>query len=139
VGEPLTKDNLRAHIQAVRARVAPTTVVTQLRSLSHAIRVMDPDADRSLLKHAISRLTATAAPVRNKAEKMVAPQVLPDLGLKFMANWQGRDAHDPRLNAMDYRDGLMIAFLVLCPIHRANLAQMRIGQHLVLAGDQWRV
>ena len=43
-----------------------------------------------------------------------------------------RDAHDPRLNAMDYRDGLMIAFLSLCPIRLENLAAIQINKHLYL-------
>ena len=33
---------------------------------------------------------------------------------------------------MDYRDGLMIAFLALVPGSAENLAQMLIGQHLTL-------
>lgn len=56
-----------------------------------------------------------------------------------MADWRNRKAHDPRLNAMDYRDGLMIAFLALCPIRLGNLAQMRLGQHLVLENGLPRV
>ena len=139
VGGRLTEENLRDYIKSRRARVASTTVVSQLRGLSQAIRAMDPEADRFLIKRAISQLTATATPVRNKTTAMVAPQVLLALCLKLMMNWQERDAHDPRLNAMDYRDGLMIAFLVFCPIRLANLAQMRIGKNLVLAGNEWRV
>jgi site-specific recombinase XerD len=48
-------------------------------------------------------------------------------------------AHDPRLNAMDYRDGLMIAFLALCPLRVANLAAMQIGKQLDLASGNPRI
>jgi integrase/recombinase XerD len=65
--------------------------------------------------------------------------VLFDLGMKLMAEWQSRKGHDPRLNAMDYRDGLMIAFLALCPIRVANLAAMRIGRHLLFDSGAPRV
>jgi integrase/recombinase XerD len=61
------------------------------------------------------------------------------LGQKLMADWQVRVAHDPRLNAMDYRDGLMIAFLALCPVRLDNLAQMQIGGHLRFESDVVRV
>ena len=47
-----------------------------------------------------------------------------------MAEWQSRSAHDARLNAMDFRDGLMIALLALCPIRLENLASIVIGRHL---------
>jgi hypothetical protein len=49
-----------------------------------------------------------------------------------MAAWQARPAHDPRLNAMDYRDGLMMALLALCPLRLENLAAIVIGQHFTL-------
>jgi hypothetical protein len=45
----------------------------------------------------------------------------------------------PRLNAMDYRDDLMIAFLALCPLRVANLAAMQIGKHLRCAVGHPRV
>ena len=49
-----------------------------------------------------------------------------------MAAWQARPAHDPRLNAMDYRNGLMMALLALCPLRLENLAAIVIGQHFTL-------
>ena len=139
VGERLMKENLRDYIMVLRERVCLTTVVTQLSHLSAAIAAMDPAADRGLIKLAISRLNAIVNSSRDKEAKLVSPVVLFDLGLKLMAGWQARDAHDPRLNAMDYRDGLMIAFLALCPIRLANLAQMEIGVHLTRQEEGFRV
>ena len=69
----------------------------------------------------------------------MSPVALLQLGQKLMAEWQARAAHDPRLNAMDYRDGLMIAFLALCPLRVANLAAMQIGKHLSYAAERPRV
>jgi integrase len=135
----LTEANLRAYIAALRARASPVTVLTQLRHLSCALAVLEPGADRSLLNLAISRLTPLARPVRTKASRLVTPVALLQLGQKLMAEWQARPAHDPRLNAMDYRDGLMIAFLALCPLRVANLAAMVIGKHLNCAPGHPRV
>ena len=69
---------------------------------------------------------------RDKSAQVVSPTELLKLGLTLMATWRQREAHDPRLNAMDYRDGLLIALLVLCPLRHANLAQIRIGRHLLI-------
>jgi integrase/recombinase XerD len=135
----LSEVNLRDYIAALRDRASPNTVLTQLRYLSSAVAVMDPSADRSLLNLAISRLVPLARPARNKAKRLVSPVALLQLGQKLMAGWQARAAHDPRLNAMDYRDGLMIAFLALCPVRVANLAAMQIGKHLSYAAGRPRV
>jgi integrase len=135
----LTEDSLRAYIGHLRRRLASQSVVTQLGHLSMSIFAMAPDADRTLLKLAIARLTPTVIPKRKKTERVVPPTVLLQLGRKLMADWQVRRAHDPRLNAMDYRDGLMIAFLALCPMRLDNLAQMQIGCHLRFDGDVVRV
>jgi integrase len=130
IGSRLTKQSLRDYIAALRARTSPNTVLTQLRYLSSAVAVLDPAADRSLLKLAVSRLTPAGRPVRDKSAKLVSPLVLLGLGRTLMAEWQRRSAHDPRLNAMDYRDGLMIALLALCPLRLENLAAIVIGHHL---------
>jgi integrase/recombinase XerD len=61
------------------------------------------------------------------------------MGLRLMKIWQDRQAHDPRFNAMDFRDGLMIAYLSLCPIRLENLAQMLIGRHLTFEATTIRV
>jgi integrase len=135
----LSEVNLRDYIAALRDRAAPVTVLTQLRYLSCAFAVMEPGADRVLLNLAISRLAPLARPVRNKASGLVSPVALLQLGQKLMTEWQARAAHDPRLNAMDYRDGLMIAFLALCPVRVANLAAMQIGKHLSYADGRPRV
>jgi integrase/recombinase XerD len=77
--------------------------------------------------------------VRDKRGRLVSPLVLLRLGQKLMAKWQSRPAHDPRLNAMDYRDGFMIALLALCPLRLENLAAVVIGQHLTFASERPRL
>jgi len=139
IGDRLTLENLRDYIGTLRASRSPNTLLTRLRHLSMVIAAMDPTADRTLLNHAIGRLTPLARPARDKRPKLVSPIVLFDLGMRLMAEWQSRKGHDPRLNAMDYRDGLMIAFLALCPIRVANLAAMRIGRHLTFTSGRPRI
>ena len=139
VGARLTTENLRGYIAALRARVSSRTVVTQLRSLSQAIAALDPNANRETLKVAISRLERIARPSRLKSGYLRSPTELIALGEQLMSTWQTRQAHDLRLNAMDYRDGLMISFLARCPIRLENLAQMRVGQHLTCEAGRWRV
>src|SRR5262249_36777366 len=42
-----------------------------------------------------------------------------------------------KAHALHYRDGLVIALLALIPLRSRTLAALRIGQHLVKAGDLW--
>jgi integrase len=139
IAQLLTESSLREYIASLRRRLAPRSVVTQLGHLSLAISVMTPEADRTLIKLAVARLTPAAVPTRKKGSRLVSPLVLLELGQKLMADWRVRRAHDPRLNAMDYRDGLMIAFLSLCPVRLDNLAHMQIGRHLRFGGEVARV
>jgi len=138
IGDRLTSENLRDYIRAIRLQLGPYTVLTRLRHLSMVIGAMDRRADRTLLNHAIGRLTPFARPVRDKGSKLFSPVVLLDLGMKLMREWETSPAHDQRLNAMDFRDGLMIAFLAVCPIRVANLAAMTVGQHLQVGGGRRR-
>ena len=45
-----------------------------------------------------------------------------------------RQAH-----VFQYRDGLIIALLALIPLRRRTLAALRIGRHLIKAGDLWEL
>jgi len=139
IGDRLTTENLRDYIAALRQRLSPVTIVTQLRSLSQAIRALTPDTDRGLLKSAISRLQVSASPSRDKVARLVSPISLLHLGQRIMEAWRSRNAHDRRLNDMDFRDGLMIVLLALCPLRLANLAQIRIGQHLLIGEGSARL
>jgi integrase/recombinase XerD len=139
VAQLLTESSLRDYIAVLRRRLAQQSVVTQLGHLSLAISAMTPAADRTLIQLAVARLTPTVVSARKKGGRLVSPVVLLELGQKLMVSWQDRRAHDPRLNAMDYRDGLMIAFLALCPVRLDNLAHMQIDKHLRFDGEISRV
>ena len=42
-------------------------------------------------------------------------------------------------DAVQYRDGLMLALLALIPLRRKNLSALEVGRHLILDGDCWFV
>jgi integrase len=68
---------------------------------------------------------------------MVAAAELFDLGLRLMATWD--TAPHPVYKATRYRDGLIIALLIACPIRLKNLAGLVVGQHLVFDGQAYRL
>jgi integrase len=79
----------------------------------------------------------TAAPSRDKLARMVPASELFDLGLALM------DTCEPgatRLyRATRYRDGLVIALLLSCPMRLKNLASLVIRQHLVFDAQGYQV
>jgi integrase/recombinase XerD len=70
--------------------------------------------------------------VRDKLACMVPASELLDLGIGLMDTCdRGRNE---TYKATRYRDGLMIALLICCPMRLKNLASLVIGQHLMFDG-----
>jgi integrase/recombinase XerD len=80
-----------------------------------------------------NHLKQTAAPSRDKLSRLVRASDLFTLGLRLMDTCE--DGPDrPAYVATRYRDGLMIALLICCPMRLKNLASLVIGQHLMFDG-----
>jgi integrase/recombinase XerD len=61
-----------------------------------------------------------------------------ELGLRLMETCES-GADRPAYMATGYRDGLIIALLIACPMSLKNLANLVIGQHLVFDGTAYLV
>jgi hypothetical protein len=126
----LTRETLTRFGKELLARVAPQTAASRVRDLSAMIRVLDPDADRSLVKRMQATLARRAPPSRAKRERMIPPSILFAAGLARMDRVD-REQHRKRdVRNVRFRDGLMLAILAARAFRRGNLAQMRIGQHI---------
>lgn len=134
-GKRLTRAKLTFYGRELLARVAPQTAASRVRDLSVMVRVLDPDADRTLVRRMQATLERRAAPSRAKRERMVAPAVLFAAGLARMdrISHERHRKHDVR--NVRYRDGLMMAILAARAFRRGNLQQMRIGQHIAKMDD----
>jgi integrase len=134
-----TEANLRAYVEMLRSQVTSTTLAGRLIDLEQAIKVMDPDADRTLLKTVARNLAARSKPSRDKRAKYVHPARIFGLGVDLMdraVNHQGRVG--PR-KATHYRDGLMFAMLATSHLRRGNLAHLVIDRHLRNQGSIYRL
>jgi integrase/recombinase XerD len=134
--ERLTIERVRAFVTHLAETNAPISVASVIDALYQAARLMVPEADWAWLKNLKSRLHA-AAPAKSSAGPVITSVQLLDLGQKLMD--ESRPALDSQLdihNAVQYRDGLMIALVAFVPIRPRNLAALEIGRHLVKEGDQ---
>jgi integrase/recombinase XerD len=116
--------------------IAPKSVVAALGHISQTVRALDEHADRTLLLRARSRLARTAKPVRKIDDQLLPPRELWELGLEMMQEAESNVALSVKHRAILYRDGLLIAFLALCPLRRRNAVALRDDEHLeVLSGS----
>jgi len=116
-----------------RARVAPVSAAMMVGALVRMFSVLEPGRDWGPLARVYSHLRQTAAPSRDKLSRLVPAAVLFELGLRLMESCE-EGADRPAYVATRYRDGLIIALLIACPIRIKNLANLVIGQHLIFDG-----
>jgi integrase/recombinase XerD len=88
----------------------------------------------------ITKRLATQAPRKHQRRHQVTSEQLYALGIELMqrAVANSKEATDiTKVDAFDYRDGLIIALLALIPLRRRAIAALRIGKHLVKSGALW--
>jgi integrase len=113
------------------------TILARLQELYEAAVVMDANRDWSWIRRIASRVRATTKPSRDKRAKMVSTADLLDLGIKLMKRAESEPT--PRLGAITFRDGLIIALAALRPLRLSNLASIELHRHLVNHGEFWRL
>jgi integrase/recombinase XerD len=96
-----------------------------------------PHEDWTWLRSVKTRLQATA-PTHGRPRPVITSLALVDLGQELMDASKRRTGVSLRMiDAIRYRDGLMIALVGFHPLRRKNLAALEIGRHLVRQGDRW--
>lgn len=118
----------------MRTSLGSGGVFNDIKQLYDALRVMAPDHDWSWLKILVWRLHRQVTP-KAKKHRMVSATRLLDLGLGLMET-ADLDRPDPgHHQALQYRDGLLIALLILRPLRRRTLAAITLGETLLRTGD----
>jgi integrase len=137
--ERVTTERIRGFVTDLAATRSPTSVARLVDALYHAARVMMLEGDWTWLRTIATRLRA-AAPADARTRPIITSVQLLALGQQLM------DESQPplgtpigRMDALRYRDGLIIAFLAFVPIRRKNLTALEIGRHLIREGDRWFV
>jgi integrase len=134
----ITRPRVESYVQHLRdLGNGGVTILARLQELGEAARVFDPKADWSFINKVASRVRASTVPVRDKRAKLALTDELFALGLSLMA--KAADESTPRLAALAYRDGLVIALLALRPMRRRNLAGLALGTTLQRVGGRWLI
>jgi site-specific recombinase XerD len=132
-GERVEPDRVRAYVDALRAINAPATVLSRIQELYLALTVIAPERDWTWIRQIETRFKRTVVPALNKRTGLPSSERLYALGLTLMTEAETRMSGT--LQAVQYRDGLMISLLAARPLRRHNFAAMDIGRHLLRQGD----
>jgi integrase len=133
-----TPERLAAFAETLRASLAPVSVTIMTEALWRMLRLLAAEHDWTALGKRSRQLQRQAQPVRQKAARVQPAGDLLTLGLRLMETCE-EVALRPKHVMTQYRDGLMIALLICCPVRLRNFTAIVVGQHLTVAGDAWRL
>src|SRR5262245_55728851 len=137
--ERLTKERVKRFVDHLKESNTPRSVAIQLDMLYKAARIMLPKLNLNWLKAIKARLYVTA-PAQGARGPVITSVQLLELGQQLMDEITPSAKGRMRLaDAVQYRDGLMIALLAFVPLRRKNLAALEIDRHLIREGDEWSV
>jgi integrase len=137
--ERLDRNIIEAYVKWQPKSCGGITLANYLHHLRFTLRYICPNEDWSWLLTITKRITAQAKQ-KPKQYHLVTSESLYALGIELMdrAIAGGNVAKSvSSRQALDYRDGLIIALLALIPLRLRTLAALRIGKQLVQSSDLW--
>ncbi len=140
--ERCTHDRMQAYVSFMLARVKATTALNRVEHLHRALEVLGAPSThplfRSTFRHLSRHLRRLSRQDRRPKDAPPARD-LRRLGLELME--LADSAHDPRgkVNAVTYRDGLMIATLPARPFRRQIWADLEVGVDVRRNGPDWYI
>lgn len=129
---------VRDYVADLTASLRPATVRHRIVHLERALAVIEPEADRSLLRRVVARLPCGSDRSR-KRKRLKEPARLFELGRDLMRKADAGWHTSIRKNATVYRVGLQVALLAMRPLRTRNFSAIRIGRHLVREVGGWNL
>jgi hypothetical protein len=136
--ERLTTERIRLLVAHLRETNTPRSVAATVGALYQAARLMMPERDWTWLK-LIKKQLHRHAPPSGASGPVITSAQLHDLGERLMEESKPRPENPITMkDAIQYRDGLIIALGAFIPMRRRNVL-LEIGRHLNRDGDRWVV
>ena len=133
----LTTERVRGFVEHLRETNTAHSVAIQMDSLYGAARTLIPQEDWNWLRDIKTRLYS-AARRGNAARPVITSMQLVDVGIELMEECTvTANAPITMADAVQYRDGMMIALLGYVPLRHKNFAAIEIGRDLIKEGDHW--
>jgi len=132
----VTPENVHAFLVELKQRVSSVTLYGSIYKLRRASELMAPGEAFGWLREIENDLALDMRP-RSKFDRLVLPEVLVEGGLGLMAEAETAPKLTKLQRPRQFRNGLMVALLSLCPIRLKNFAALEIGHTLVEIRGQW--
>jgi site-specific recombinase XerD len=136
-GDRVTQARVVEYVAALKASCAPYTLVNRIQDLHATLRMLAPRDDWRWLARLDATLWTCATSVRDKRQRLRSAAELVQLGMQLMREAEAAADWSPRKQAVQYRDGLMIALLAHRPLRMKNFAAIRLGHQLLLQGGRY--
>ena len=138
VEERVTYDLVKAFVEnLVSVGNRKNTILDRLQELHSIAVILAPTRSFRFLKDFEARVRARMRDKEKPEQRFVTADELLSLGFRLMENAAKQST--ARLQAIDYRDGLIIALLALRPMRRKNFAALRLDHNIVKRNGLWRI
>jgi integrase/recombinase XerD len=122
-------DRVRSFVEHLNAEMRPTSVAIVIDNLCYAARLIAPERDWELLALIKRRLVARAKP-EDRFNRLVAPSQTLDFAIELMEEALNLPESGHKQRELQYRDGLILALLVLLHPRRRTIALLTVGRHV---------
>jgi integrase/recombinase XerD len=121
-------DRVRALIDHLSAEIRSTSVANVVDNLFYAARLIAPERDWQWLASIKARLFARARP-EDRFDRLVPPWQILDFGIELMDEALSLPSNGHKQREIQYRDGLILALLILLLLRRRSIAALTVSRH----------
>jgi integrase len=129
-------ERVQRYVAELNGRVNSVTAYGMIYKLRRMAQLLVPDRDFIWLTEVEKDLALVMQP-RSKLDRLVYSEVLLEAGMSLMEEAESATHRPPLAQARQFRDGLMVALLAVCPIRLKNFAALEINRTFKKIGDFW--
>jgi integrase/recombinase XerD len=136
--ERVNKERIEAYLADLRAHGnASGTIHIRILHLCRMLAVTAPGGCPAWLGPILRMLRAAVQPSRDDRARLVPAEILLEVAFSLMDRAEAESSLSPRLRAVRYRDGLMLAILVSNALRVGNFADLELGRSFIQRGEDW--
>lgn len=132
----VTASNVALFLAELQARVSSVTVYGSIYKVRRVAQLLSPGQDFGWLCEIEKDLALVVQP-RSKFDRLVLTEVLIDAGMTLMREADVATHRSALARARQFRNGLMVALIAVCPIRLKNFFTLEIGRTFAHVRGSW--
>jgi integrase len=134
----VTRGRVETYVAELKLRVSTVTVYGSIAKLRRMAEYLAPKANYDWLRDIENDCALEMIPA-SKFNRMVETERIVEAGFALMEEAEITKTRTQLQRARNYRNGLMISMLALCPIRLKNLTSLTIDKNLIKLGEAWLI